>query len=157
MSFFSKFLPKRKPIEIKNNIPKEKQNIKKTFAVYCHKNHDTSGDTLCPKCTALLATIMIKMNRCPYGITKPICDRCDRPCFGAKQTKEFLEIMNSSQTQMFLSHPIMAIKHKLAGMGVDYAKYQQQKKSDDRAKAKEKSAKERKEKKGKKGKEEKKE
>ena len=148
MGFFSKFLPKRKPVEIKNNVPKEKENIKTTFAVYCHKNHNTSGEALCPKCTALLATIMIKMSRCPYGITKPICDRCDRPCFGAKQTKEFLE-MNSSQKHMLLSHPIMTVKHKLASMGVDYAKYQQQKKSDDKTKAKEKSAKERKEKKGK--------
>ncbi|MBR3457979.1 MAG: nitrous oxide-stimulated promoter, partial [Selenomonadaceae bacterium] len=56
---------------------------------------------------------------------------------------------NSSQKHMLLSHPIMTVKHKLASMGVDYAKYQQQKKSDDKTKAKEKSAKERKEKKGK--------
>lgn len=147
MGFFSKFLPKRKPVEIKNNIPKEKNNIKKTFAVYCNNHHNTSGETLCPKCTALLATVMIKMSRCPYGITKPICDRCDRLCFGAKQNRDFLEIMNSSQKSMLFKHPILAIKHKLAGMGVDYAKYQQQKKSDDKAKAREKAAKERKEKK----------
>ena len=144
MSIFSRFLPKRKPPEIKNNIPKEKANIRKTFGIYCHKHHDTSGDKLCPKCTALLATVMTKMNRCPYGITKPICDRCDRPCFGTKQNREFLQIMNS--TSMFLRHPIMAFKHKLASMGVDYAKYQQQKKVDDKAKAKEK-AKDKKEKK----------
>ncbi len=31
MSIFSRFLPKRKPPEIKNNIPKEKANIRKTF------------------------------------------------------------------------------------------------------------------------------
>ena len=59
MSIFSRFLPKKKPPEIKNNIPKEKANIKKTFAVYCHKEHATSGDKLCPKCSALLATGMI--------------------------------------------------------------------------------------------------
>ena len=150
MGFFSKFLPKRKPVEIKNNIPKEKKNIKKTFGVYCHQNHGTSGETLCPKCTALLATVMLKMNKCPYGITKPICDRCDRPCFGTGQTKEFLKIMSSSQKRMFLEHPIMTIKHKLAGMGVDYAKYQQQKKVDDKAKARAKAR-------DKKGKKEKKE
>ena len=111
----------------------------------------TSGDKLCPKCTALLATVMTKMNRCPYGITKPICDRCERPCFGAKQTQEFLKIMDSTSKRMFLRHPMMSVKHKLASMGVDYAKYQQQKKLDDKVKAKEKAAKERaKERKGKK-------
>ena len=151
MSIFSRFLPKRKPPEIKNNIPKEKTNIRKTFGIYCHKHHNTSGDRLCPQCTALLATVMTKMNRCPYGITKPVCDRCDRPCFGAKQTRDFMEIMNSTQKSMFLRHPVMAFKHKLASMGVDYAKYQQQKKIDDKVKAKEQAAKERaKERKGKK-------
>ena len=145
MSIFSRFLPKRKPVEIKNNMPKEKENIKKTFGVYCHSHHDTKGDKLCPKCTALLATVMTKMNRCPYGITKPICDRCDRTaiCFGAKQAQEFLGIMSGSQKRMFLSHPMMAIKHKLASIGVDYAKYQQAKKIDDKVKAKEAAAKKR--------------
>lgn len=145
MSIFSRFLPKRKPVEIKNNIPKEKANIRKTFGIYCHNHHNTSGDKLCPKCTALLATVMTKMNRCPYGITKPICDRCDHTiqCFGSHQAKEFLAIMGSTQKRMFLRHPIMAVKHKLASMGVDYAKYQQAKKIDDKIKAKDKASKER--------------
>ena len=49
--------------------------------------------------------------------------------------------MNETQRGMFLRHPIMTIKHKLASMGVDYAKYQQEKKVGDRTKAKEKAAK----------------
>ena len=141
MSFLSKFLPKKKPVEIKNNVPKEKATIRKTFGVYCHKHHHTSGDKLCPKCQALLATVMTKMNRCPYGITKPICDRCDIPCFGTEPTKEFRKIMASSQKRMFLKHPMLTIKHKLASMGVDYAKHEQEKRSRDKVKAKEKAAK----------------
>ena len=74
MSFLSKFLPKKKPVEIKNNIPKEKTSIKKTFAVYCHAHHGTAGDKLCPKCTALLATVMTRMNRCRYGINPTFAD-----------------------------------------------------------------------------------
>ena len=111
MSIFSRFLPKRKPPELKNNIPKEKENIRKTFGIYCKKHHGPKEGKLCPSCTALLATVFTKMDRCPYGITKPICD--------------------------------MTIKHKIAGMGVDYAKQQQEKKASDRVKAKEKAAKER--------------
>ena len=56
MSIFSRFLPKRKPPELKNNIPKEKENIRKTFAVYCAKHHKPKNGKLCPACTALLAT-----------------------------------------------------------------------------------------------------
>ena len=114
MSIFSRFLPKRKPPEIKNNIPKEKENIRKTFGIYCGKHHEKNGSKLCPRCTALLATVFTKIDRCPYGITKPICDRCDRPCFGTKATQEFLTIMQGTQRGMLLRHPIMTIKHKLA-------------------------------------------
>ena len=48
-----------------------------------------------------------------------------------------------TQKRMFLSHPMMTIKHKLASMGVDYAKFQQEKKISDKVKAKEEAAKKR--------------
>ena len=58
MGIFSRFLPKRKPVEIENNVPEEKEEIRKTFGVYCHSHHNISGSKLCPKCTALLTTVM---------------------------------------------------------------------------------------------------
>ena len=134
-------LPKRKEPELKNNIPKEKENIRKTFGVYCHSNHNTEEDKLCPKCTALLTTVFTKIGRCPYGITKPICDKCETPCFGEKATNEFLTIMNSSQRKMLFSHPMMTIKHKLQSMGADYAKTQRDKKSTDKQKQEEEKVK----------------
>ena len=124
-------LPKRKPAEPVNNIPKEKENIRKTFGVYCRSKHNTEGDKLCPKCTALLTTIFTKIGRCPYGITKPICEKCETPCFGEKSTNEFRSIMSSAQRKMLLSHPMMTIKHKLQGLGADYAKQERDKKSTD--------------------------
>ena len=102
MGILSRFLPKKKPVEIKNTVPKEKDHIRKTFAVYCQSHHKpTGGKTLCPKCTALLATVMLKINRCPYGITKLICERCEIPCFGKKQTEEFREIMSQPPAKKF--------------------------------------------------------
>ena len=138
-------MPKRKPVEIKKNVPKEKASIRKTFGVYCHAHHGTSGDKLCPKCTALLATVFTRMGRCRYGITKPICDRCEfaGECFGEKQAREFLAVMNGSKGRMWLTHPMLSMKHKLQSAGVDYARYEQQKKLDKKIEAKEKSAKDR--------------
>lgn len=132
-----KFLPKRKEPEIKNNVPKERENIRKTFGVYCNANHGTSDGKLCRKCTGLLSTVMLKIQRCPYGIGKPICDACETPCFGEIQTNDFKAIMKSGQKKMLLSHPIMAIKHKLAGVGMEYAKMQREKNSSDKQKEQE--------------------
>ena len=142
MSIFSRFLPKKKPVEIKNNIPKEKADIRKRFGIYCHSHHGTSGNKLCPKCTALLATAMTKMDRCPYGITKPICDRCEMPCFGDAANKQFREIMSSSQSRMLLRHPVLAVKHKMASMSFDYAKHEQEKRQKEKSDAKVKNARE---------------
>lgn len=136
-----KILPKRKPPEPQNNVPKEKENIRKTFGLYCNANHGTTDNKLCPKCTALLTTAMLKIQRCPYGISKPICDACETPCFGEVPTKEFRNIMKSAQKKMFLSHPLMAVRHKLAGIGADYAKMQRDKKSTEKQKAQEEKVK----------------
>ena len=134
ISKIKSLLPKRKEPEIKNNTPKEKENIRKTFGVYCHSQHKTAGDKLCPKCTALLTTVFTKIGRCPYGMSKPICDKCETPCFGEVATNEFRTIMKSSQRKMFFSHPLMTIKHKLLGLGVDYAKMERDKKTSDKQK-----------------------
>mgnify|MGYP002624333519 CR=1 FL=1 len=136
-----KILPKRKPPEPQNNVPKEKENIRKTFGLYCNANHGTTDNKLCPKCTALLTTVMLKIKRCPYGISKPICDSCETPCFGEVPTREFRSIMKSGQKKMLLSHPLMAVRHKLAGLGADYAKMQRDKKSTEKQKEQEEKVK----------------
>ncbi len=133
MGFFTDLIPKRfrkkdetdKPAEYKNNVPKEKDNIKKSFAVYCNGHHGTKDGKLCAKCTALLMTVMTKMTRCRYGVTKPVCDRCDDMCFGEANNKRFLEIMEGAQKGMLVKHPVMTVKHKLNKWGVDYAKDKQ--------------------------------
>ena len=127
-------LPKRKEPELKNNVPKEKETIRKTFGEYCNANHGTEGGKLCAKCTAVLSTVMIKISRCPYGIGKPICEQCETPCFGERFTNEFMTIMKGGQKKMLLSHPIMTVKHKLAGLGAEYAKMQRDKKTSDKQK-----------------------
>ena len=130
-------LPKRKEPELKNNIPNEKENIRKTFGKYCNANHGTTDNKLCAKCTAVLSTVMIKISRCPYGIGKPICEQCETPCFGERFTNEFNTIMKGGQKKMLLSHPIMTVKHKIAGLGAEYAKMQRDKKTTDKQKEQE--------------------
>ena len=125
-------LPKRKEPELKNNVPKEKEHIRNTFGEYCNANHGTEGGKLCAKCTAILSTVLIKISRCPYGIGKPICEQCETPCFGERFTNDFNTIMKGGQKKMLLSHP--TVKHKIAGLGAEYAKMQRDKKSTEKQK-----------------------
>lgn len=121
-----RFRKKKDPtVGLKENLLKEKANIKTSFGVYCNKHHDTKDGKLCPKCTALLTTIMLKLQRCKYGITKPLCDHCDEQCFGDAANKSFMEIMDNSRTSMLVRHPMMTVRHKITGIGVEYAKQKQ--------------------------------
>ena len=131
MDKIQKFLPERfrkkkdPATGLKENRTKEKANIKTSFAVYCNANHDTKDGKLCPKCTALLTNVLLKIGHCKYGVTKPLCDHCDDQCFGEAANKTFMEIMDGSRTGMLVRHPIMTVRHKIVGMGVEYAKQKQ--------------------------------
>lgn len=131
-SIKKKFSKENNPLQLRNNIPKEKINMKKSLGIYCNARHNTKDGKLCPKCTAMLATLLNKMNHCPYGSTKPICDHCEMMCFGPEYNKIFLEVMDSSSKKMMLKHPLMSVKHKLLGAGVEYVKSEQLKQKNDR-------------------------
>lgn len=136
-------LPKRKPANPKENLPKEKEQMRRTFGFYCNKNHGTADEKLCPKCTALLSTVMIKIARCPYGFTKPLCDKCEIMCFGPEKNKEFMAIMKTAtSSSMLMKHPMTAMKHKLAQVKIDMGKQQAELEKKKQAEAKEKNAKE---------------
>ncbi len=136
-----KILPKRKPPEFKNNVPKERENIRKAFGAYCKANHESKDGKLCPKCTALLTTVMLKIQRCPYGIRKSVCETCETPCFGEEATKEFSKTMEGGRKKLLLSSPMMTVKHKIAGLGAKYAKIQRQKDYTEKQKENEEKAK----------------
>ena len=136
-------LPKRKPANPKENLPKEKEQMRRTFGFYCNKNHGTTDEKLCPKCTALLSTVMLKIARCPYGFTKPLCDKCEIMCFGPEKNKEFMNIMKTAtSSSMLMKHPMTAMKHKLAQVKIDMGKQQAEMEKKKQAEAKEKNAKE---------------
>ncbi len=126
-----KILPSKDKLAIRNNVPKEKENIKKSFGVYCNKNHGSKEGHLCNKCNALLLRIMTKMKNCPYGTqAKPVCEMCDVKCFGPDM-KQFLAILEESKNKMLMKHPVMAAKHRLLKAGTGYAKNEQEMKKNE--------------------------
>ena len=130
-----KILPSKDKLAIRNNVPKEKENIKKSFGVYCNKNHGTREGHLCNKCNALLLRIMTKMKACPYGTqAKPVCEMCDVKCFGPDM-KQFLNILEESKNKMLMKHPVMAAKHRLLKAGTGYAKNEQEMKNNEAARS----------------------
>ncbi|GIU03108.1 nitrous oxide-stimulated promoter family protein [Shewanella morhuae] len=93
----------------------EHQTIAAMMKIHCkakHQNQDITG--LCTDCIELLDYAATRLDRCPYGQSKPTCNKCPIHCYKPEQKQMVKEIMIFSGPRMLLPHPIRAIKHLLA-------------------------------------------
>lgn len=97
-------------------LVKEFQTVSAMVQIYCHDHHDaqTKGeDTLCDECRALLSYAEQRLDRCPYGQSKPTCNRCPIHCYKPAPKEQMRLIMRYAGPRMLLHHPLLAIRHLL--------------------------------------------
>jgi hypothetical protein len=93
----------------------EHQTLAAMVQIYCKAKHQGQTVTgLCPECTDILDYAATRLDRCPYGQTKPTCNKCPIHCYKPLQKQIVKEIMIFAGPRMLLPHPIRAIKHLLA-------------------------------------------
>ena len=98
------FLPGQLGIEYKT--------IKAMVHIYCRAHHANSTKSVpCPECTELIAYANEKLDRCPYGQSKPTCKKCPIHCYKKEQRQKIQKIMRYAGPRMLFYHPILAIKH----------------------------------------------
>lgn len=87
----------------------EFKTIEAMVNIYCHAWHKKEG--LCEECNAFLIYANEKLDRCPYGQTKPTCNKCPIHCYKPEKREQAKKIMRYAGPRMLLKHPILAIKH----------------------------------------------
>lgn len=93
----------------------EHQTIAAMVKIHCQAKHQNQNITgLCTDCIELLDYAATRLDRCPYGQSKPTCNKCPVHCYKPVQKQIVKEIMIFSGPRMLLPHPIRAIKHLLA-------------------------------------------
>ncbi len=92
----------------------ERKTIRIMIALYCRDKHGGSN-TLCPECQELIDYAELRLDRCPYGNEKPTCAHCPIHCYKPERRDQIREVMRYSGPRMLLKHPILAIRHQLAG------------------------------------------
>jgi len=101
------FLPAQLGIEYKT--------IKAMVTIYCRAHHNSATKSApCPECVEFLLYANDKLDRCPYGQSKPTCKKCPIHCYKKQQRQQAKDIMRYAGPRMLLGHPILAIKHLLA-------------------------------------------
>lgn len=90
----------------------EFKTVSAMVAIYCRDHHQqTTG--LCQQCRALLNYAETKLDRCPYGQSKPTCNKCPIHCYKPEQKQQMKQIMRYAGPRMLLPHPWLSIRHLL--------------------------------------------
>lgn len=101
------FLPGQLGIEYKT--------IKAMVNIYCRAHHNSAAKSVpCHKCTEFLTYANEKLDRCPYGQSKPTCNKCPIHCYKKELRQQAKAIMRYAGPRMLFRHPILAVKHLLA-------------------------------------------
>ncbi|EKT4487358.1 nitrous oxide-stimulated promoter family protein [Shewanella algae] len=80
--------------------------------IYCRDHHPRTEDgNLCPDCQALMEYAHTRLDRCPYGESKPTCNKCPVHCYKPEPKEQMRQVMRYAGPRMLLSHPILALRH----------------------------------------------
>ena len=92
------------------NMDIEFKTISAMVKLYCRKNH-VRGNRLCDECSRLLEYARQRIDKCPFGTEKPVCNRCTVHCYKPEMREKAKEIMRYAGPRMLKRHPLLAIRH----------------------------------------------
>ncbi|QIZ76727.1 nitrous oxide-stimulated promoter family protein [Ferrimonas lipolytica] len=94
-------------------LAKEHKTITHMLQIYCrhHHQHQLPLNGLCDQCLELADYAAQKLDRCPYGDTKPDCARCPIHCYKPEQRQQARVAMRFAGPKMLWHHPIEALQH----------------------------------------------
>jgi len=93
-------------------VKRERKTIATMIAIFCRDHHGEHYG-LCPSCAALHAYAEQRLDKCPFGETKPTCAKCPIHCYKPECREQVLQVMRYAGPRMLLRRPILAIRHLL--------------------------------------------
>lgn len=78
--------------------------------MYCKGRHCRQSG-LCDECAELLDYARQRIDMCPFGSEKPVCNTCRVHCYKPAMREKAKEVMRYSGPRMMYRHPFLAIRH----------------------------------------------
>ncbi len=88
----------------------EKRTIRAMIRIYCRAHHG-SRSGLCPACADLLIYAEQRIDKCPFGTGKPVCNHCTVHCYKPDMREQVRVAMRYAGPRMPLRHPLLALRH----------------------------------------------
>ena len=96
-----------------HRLSREKKTISKMIALYCRQHHHPESAPLCLECRALETYAHQRIQRCPFGATKPACTSCTVHCYQPEKQEVIRQVMRYAGPRMLLHHPILTLLHMI--------------------------------------------
>ena len=88
----------------------EVRTVAAMIHIHCRDRHGTAGN-LCEECAGLLEYARQRIEKCPFGQDKPVCNQCTVHCYKSDMRERIGEVMRYAGPRMMVRHPFLAIRH----------------------------------------------
>ncbi len=93
-------------------LAREKKTVEAMVGLYCRAHHPGFRPP-CPECGELLAYARRRIERCRFGLPKPVCSKCPVHCYAPGPRERIRQVMRFAGPRMLLAHPLLALLHLL--------------------------------------------
>ena len=98
-----------------DRMAREKKTIAVMVGIFCVDHHGTVRGELCSDCREFLDYADKRLDKCPFGVDKGPCSKCEVHCYKPAMRDKAKEIMRYAGPRMLKKHPVLAVKHLLDG------------------------------------------
>jgi len=88
----------------------EARTVDRMIHLYCRAHHGAARN-LCEDCAGLRAYALERIEKCPFGMNKPVCNQCTVHCYKPEMRERIKTVMRYAGPHMIFHHPILAIRH----------------------------------------------
>lgn len=88
----------------------EVRTVEAMILLYCRAHHGAVRE-LCEDCAGLLEYARERIEKCPFGKEKPVCNQCTVHCYKPESREQIKIVMRYAGPRMLLRHPLLAIRH----------------------------------------------
>lgn len=95
----------------RGRMRREWRTIEAMIAIYCRSRHGGRRGALCPACLEFRDYAHLRLERCPFGESKPTCAHCTVHCYKPAMREVARAIMRFAGPRMLPRHPYLALMH----------------------------------------------
>ena len=94
-------------------LAREWRTLQAMVELYCggHRHAIQGRSALCPHCTQFLDYAARRLEKCPYGPSKPTCAKCPIHCYKPQPRELARQVMRYAGPRMVWRHPWMSVTH----------------------------------------------